>query len=111
MNPSGEVVDEDAASLAPAVSRTVLATVVKNSLAVQPLEVTQSPKSPLSGGENSVALTASAVSSDIVPEESSFPIIPIFSVIFIGAGAYGVYFVRQKRIVPQVGDDFKILDE
>jgi hypothetical protein len=111
MTPNREVVFDFAASLAPVVSKTVLATVVENSPAVQPLETTQPPKSPLSGGENDAILAASAISSDIVPEKSSFPIIPIFSAIFIGAGAYGVYFIRQKRIVPQTGDDFKILDE
>ena len=35
----------------------------------------------------------------------------IFFVIFIGASAGVVYFIRRKKIILQPGDDFKILDE
>ncbi len=33
------------------------------------------------------------------------------SIAFIGASAGAVYFIRQRKIIPKLGDDFKILDE
>jgi hypothetical protein len=64
-------------------------------------------------------LATSVVSSDVVKnEEANNPqgsvlsvIIFIISIAFIGASAYAVYFIRRKRVVPQVGSDFEILDE
>lgn len=39
--------------------------------------------------------------------------IPVVSAVFIGASAYGVYFIRRKKTlsVSAVGNDFEILDE
>lgn len=60
-------------------------------------------------------LVASASSPDIVKNINtnnlSTKIIFIISFIFIGIGAYVVYFIRQKRIVSTNGNDFEILDE
>lgn len=41
----------------------------------------------------------------------SSPIIPLASLVFIGAGAGSVYFIRRKKVIPQAGNDFEILDE
>jgi hypothetical protein len=58
-------------------------------------------------------LLATALSSDIPKEETpnSSPLIPIASLVFIGASAGAVYFIRQKKVTPQAGGDFEILDE
>jgi hypothetical protein len=59
-------------------------------------------------------LTASAISSDVANNDdtSNFAtIIFIIFLIFIGAMAYTVYFIRHKKMIPEVGSDFEILDE
>ena len=60
-------------------------------------------------------LSASAVNSGALEEnkKSSYPssIIPITSIIFIGAGAGAVYFIRRKKVISKTGSDFEILDE
>ncbi len=55
-------------------------------------------------------LEASIVESDIQKNYSSY-LPTLVSVVFIGASASLVYFIRRKRIIPQTGDDFEILDE
>lgn len=57
---------------------------------------------------------ASVIQSDISEDSSANPytmVIPLASIIFIGASAGAVYFIRQKRVIPGVGNDFEILDE
>lgn len=58
-------------------------------------------------------LPASAIQSDIIKSDWDVKtIIPyLVSVIFIGAGASGVYFLRRKKVVTNAGDDFNILEE
>ncbi len=56
-------------------------------------------------------LEASAVSSNVVPSSFSFPYMPAFAFVFIGASAGAVYFIRQKKVFSKAGDDFKILEE
>jgi hypothetical protein len=62
-----------------------------------------------------VSLTASVVSSDStnnpVKNNSRATLIFILSFVFIGASAGAVYFIRRKKTIPQIGNDFKILDE
>ena len=41
----------------------------------------------------------------------SLPLVPIFSIVFVGASAYTAYFIRQKKNVSHIGGDFEILDE
>jgi len=59
------------------------------------------------------SLEASAINTSVITEASNknsyFPLIAF--VLFLGAGAGAVYFIRQRRVVMNVGDDFKILDE
>ncbi len=59
------------------------------------------------------SLPALAFQNDMDAEGSnnSRTIVPIISLVFIGACAYAVYFIRQKKIIPQAGSDFEILDE
>jgi hypothetical protein len=123
--PSGEVVFEYVNSVVPAkITTPPSAPLLINPVGDSTESGLEDPSPPLRGGVpaiskgggnsqeiNSNATLASAVSSDIVPEKSSSPIIPIFSVIFIGASASGVYFIRRKKIVPVEGNDFEILDE
>lgn len=67
-------------------------------------------------GVYSDVILASTMGNNKVVEqnpESSYPspIIFVVSFLFIGAGAGGVYFIRRKKITPQIGSDFEILDE
>jgi hypothetical protein len=91
----------------------------------QDLTMAQPPKSPLSGGRSESFssldkgrlggvedLTASALQSNPSENNSNNSYLPIItSVIFIGASAGAVYFIRRKKVIPQEGDDFEILDE
>src|SRR3989344_156987 len=55
-------------------------------------------------------LSASALESDAIKNNNSY--LPMLaSIIFIGISAGAVYFIRQKKTVLNVGDDFNILDE
>jgi len=57
-------------------------------------------------------LSASAISSDVTNNNSGNSYLPIFgSIVFIGASAGAVYFIRQKKILPKEADNFEILDE
>lgn len=59
-------------------------------------------------------LSALVTQNDVVKSEfkSSYTkIIPLISFVFIGASAGAVYVIRRKKIVPETGDDFEILDE
>ena len=62
-----------------------------------------------------VNLSSAVVSSGILQNNgannSQTTIIFLISIIFIGAGAGAVYFVRQKKVIPEAGNDFEILDE
>lgn len=80
-------------------SRRGTSVILTSSTAVQPLE---------NLGAN--VLQSNVISSDNV-DNSSMPIIPITSFIFIGASAFAVYFIRRKKVIPENVDDFEILDE
>jgi len=45
-----------------------------------------------------------------VAESASFPFPIIILILLLGAGGGAVYFIRRKKIIPQTGDDFEILD-
>ncbi|TSC77613.1 MAG: Uncharacterized protein G01um101424_236 [Parcubacteria group bacterium Gr01-1014_24] len=80
----------------------------QDSGAVKMLEETPDGQIPV---EN---LPALVIQSDIIKNDSGNMytiIISLISIIFIGASAGAVYFLRQKKTIPNVGDDFKILDE
>jgi len=63
----------------------------------------------VSASEN---LPASIMSSNAIPKSSNNSYMPaLISLLFIGASGGAVYFIRQKKIIPRIGDDFKILDE
>jgi hypothetical protein len=80
---------------------------------------------PQKGGEESVPLSLSE--TEIPTEDlealavesmgdnitqNSFSYFPtLISMIFIGASAGAVYFIRQKKVISKTGDDFEILDE
>ena len=57
-------------------------------------------------------LSAFALSSEVAEKN---PIRAYFLAttltIFLGGGAIVVYFIRKKKVTPEVGSDFKILDE
>jgi hypothetical protein len=79
---------------------------------------TTPPNPPLNQGRAQTASVGDNMISEITPAKGgsergsfSFLITFIISIIFIGASACAVYFIRRKKIVPQEGDDFKILDE
>ena len=58
-------------------------------------------------------LQAGVIQSGITEGVSDSPyamIIALASFVFIGASASAVYFIRQKRIIPNAGSDFEILD-
>ncbi len=63
------------------------------------------------------ALSATASKSDTRAQNtqntqsSGSPLVPVLSILFIGGSAGAVYFIRQKRVVPSLGNDFEILDE
>lgn len=120
MTPEREVAFDYSASLIP-----VIATEAKT---FSSTPTTTPPSAPLlnqegDGGGNSVIPTenlpatptggpASAISSDILPDKPTSPYIPIIIFfVFIGVSASAVYFIRQKRIIPQSGNDFEILNE
>ncbi|MEK7128061.1 MAG: lamin tail domain-containing protein [Patescibacteria group bacterium] len=57
-------------------------------------------------------LAASVVESDAGENNSSISYMPVvISTILIGTSAGAVYFIRQRKILPEAGSDFKILDE
>lgn len=59
-------------------------------------------------------LQAAAISSGTDNDNtsnSSLPIIPLASFVFIGASAGAVYFIRRNRVTLEKTDDFEILDE
>ncbi|MFA5840781.1 MAG: lamin tail domain-containing protein [Candidatus Paceibacterota bacterium] len=57
-------------------------------------------------------LGANVLQSDALENNSDNTYWPIiFTVILAGVGAGGVYFIRQKRVIPGEGEDFEILDE
>jgi len=56
-------------------------------------------------------LGASVIQSDVIENNSSNSYLPIIiSIIFIGSSACAVYFIRQKKVISQSGNDFEILD-
>lgn len=57
-------------------------------------------------------LEALAVNTDVLESEPINSYLSIFaSIIFIGFFAGVVYFIRRKKIVQKIGDDFAILDD
>ncbi|MEI8174671.1 MAG: lamin tail domain-containing protein [bacterium] len=80
-----------------------------NTEVVKPLDIIPLTEEEQVSDKN---LVASVISSDIVenhPIRSYF--LAFILTIFIGGSSLVVYFIRQKKIVLNTGDDFKILDE
>lgn len=102
---TGELVFDYSSSKPSAVVRQDLTT--KTTTAVQPK--IPPAVSPLEELEATVLQSNVINSSDV--SDSSVPIIPIASFLFIGASAGAVYFIRRKKVIPKDGDDFEILDE
>ena len=108
----GEVVFDYLSFISPVLPKVIVSSkntapkVAINNLSVP---VSQNEQVPI---EN---LLASAVNSDVLLDDkkssSSVPFIPIVSVVFVGASAYAVYFIRQKKVAPVDENDFEILDE
>ena len=110
VNSEGEVVFDYSSSVFPPVVRQDLTTTTqpKISTAIQPLLVIPilDKQIPI---EN---LGATAIQSDVVKNNSNNSYLPILgSIIFIGASASVVYFIRQKKVILGEADDFEILDE
>jgi hypothetical protein len=110
MTPEREVVFEYAGFVMPTKITTPPSAPLLNQGGEEPSPPSQGGVPVSDEGGGNVAL-ASAVSSDVISEKSVLPIIPIFSTVFIGAAAYGVYFVRRKKVVPVEGNEFEIMDE
>ena len=56
--------------------------------------------------------TATALESDAVKNNFNNSYLPIFgSIVFIGASAGAVYFIRRKKVTGEEANDFEILDE
>jgi len=110
VNSEGEVVFDYSSSVFPPVVRQDLTTTTqpKISTAIQPLLVIPilDKQIPI---EN---LGATAIQSDVVKNNSNNSYLPILgSIIFIGASASVVYFIRQKKVILGEANDFEILDE
>ncbi len=87
---------------------------LKNENKTNPLADLQIPVENLEAPpENNLGGQASVVGSDVATGNSwRTYILTTILTILIGASAGAVYFIRQKRIIPNApGDDFKILDE
>jgi len=56
-------------------------------------------------------LLASAISSNVISDSKNNLYAIVIFVVFISFSVYAVYFIRQKRVFVQSGDDFEILDE
>jgi hypothetical protein len=58
-------------------------------------------------------LLASALGSPVSGQngKTASSAIFIFAVLFVGASAGGVYFIRRGKVVPQAGSEFELLDE
>ena len=119
INPPGEIVfDYGASVVAPAMPIKTI-----NKIIVQPLisasQTNQTERSFLSeelaiSDEQIPApnLEASARESDFIKNSSNNSYLPAFiSIVFVGASASAVYFIRQRKIIPKTGDDFEILNE
>ena len=126
MTPQGELIFDYGAFIAVpvAVVPTPAKIVVKPKIdtpfkLIQPAKVaTLTPKEEISAlttaslNDSVENLKASVVESGAVtddPNKSYFPILIL--IVFVGASAGAVYFIRQKRNIFKAGDDFKILNE
>lgn len=103
---TGELVFDYVSSKIPTIVRQDLTT--KNTTAVIQPKISTMVE-PLESLEAEV-LQSNVISSGGI-DNSSTPIIPIASFVFIGAGAGVVYFIRRKKVTKEDGDDFEILDE
>jgi hypothetical protein len=79
---------------------------IKVSTALQPLGEAIPPLAEQISAEDLLATPADAQVSVLPPL-----IIPLASLVFIGTSAGAVYFIRRKKVIPQTGNDFEILDE
>ena len=72
--------------------------------------VAKTEEKPFITAEN---LTATSIlGQNKKTSDSSSSIVPIVFLLFVGASAGGVYFIRRRRSIPQISDDdFEILDE
>jgi len=115
MTPEREIAFDYVSSVAP------VKAVVVNSPAVKPLEekismnLNEPVKNLPASTSSSLGGLASVVSSDVAKNDGTSSlyatIIFIISFVFVGVAAGTVYFIRQKKIIPQAGSDFEILDE
>ena len=57
-------------------------------------------------------LEASVRESDFIKNSPNNLYLPtLISIVFVGASASVVYFIRQRKIIPKTGDDFEILNK
>ena len=124
INSTGEVVFDYLLSVVPVITAKIVA---KNIVSVKLLAgKTKSLNKNVTNGavaenvtENLPALAtvtmggeATALQGNVSENNSDNSYLPILgSIIFIGASASAVYFIRQKKVIPQAVNDFVILDE
>ncbi len=111
MTPQGDIAFDYPVSIIPVVPPKKIS-VSQNPTAVEPpQEITPAPDRQIPI-EN---LSASVVESNVLKnnDNNSYSpmIISLIAFVFIGGSAGTVYFIRQKKIIPSAGDDFKMLDE
>ncbi|MFA6300756.1 MAG: lamin tail domain-containing protein [Candidatus Paceibacterota bacterium] len=101
MNPQGELIFDYSSSTASKnkVSKTSKQSIVSEVANPEAIDFTD--------------LSASAINSDAWRGEGKTfsSIIPITSFVFIGLSAGAVYYIRRKKVIPEAGNDFEILDE
>jgi len=80
----------------------------KISTTIKPLEVKPVPDEQIPTED----LPATSAGRQVSASSSSSSIfILLSSIMFIGVSASAVYFIRRKKVTPQAGSDFEILDE
>ena len=110
---TGQLVFNYSSSLTPATPEKITDknSIQSVSLLNKPLE----ENTPISIPEEQIPtqdLSASVIENEATKNNFNNSYLPIFaSFIFIGASAGAVYFIRQKKIVGNTGDDFNILNE
>jgi len=103
---TGELIFDYSSSGVPVKAHTVVSLTPSSIL---PLTKGETPKAE---GVYSDATQASVISSGAVENNPNNSSLPIFgSIIFIGASASAVYFIRRKKVTGKESDDFEILDE
>lgn len=127
INSSGEVIFDYSASLVPVIPAKIVANnIVPVKLSKLSASETKSLNKNTTNGaiseniaENLLASAnvtmgeeATVPQSNVSENNSDNSYLPILgSIIFIGVSASAVYFIRQKKVITQAGNDFEILDE